>query len=116
MATYLSSTKMAELPQLLDFRPFDPVEFLPVTGSYDFHNNCSMSFKKFLYDQLSQQHGAHDAVRILNYERNFKRDYRSILSNCDLSSVKDRLQVSYLEGLRRFFSGQTGDLLLEQVS
>ena len=107
---------LAELPQLLEIHPFDLIEVIPYLGAYDFHNDCLASVKRFTLDRLAEEYGIQDAARILNRDRNFRRDYRDLMSWINASTIKDRLHDSYLRGTRRFFNGLPGDPLMEVAS
>jgi hypothetical protein len=96
-----------ELPQLQDFRPFDSLEIVDVGSNYDFHNDLQCSFRKYIFNSLAQDYGAHEAVRILNAKRNFKRDFAPLTLNTD--SLRELLQNSYERSTRRFFENRYSD-------
>lgn len=66
------------------------------------------SRKRFLLDRLTDEYGHQEAIRIVNYDRNFKRDYGSIVR--DSSAIKDKLNQSYKEGITRFFDNKCADV------
>jgi hypothetical protein len=103
---------LLQLPELLDFRPFEKLEIIESAPVYDFHNDTVNSRKKLLFDTLSKDYGLHDAVRILNKGRNFRRDYEG-LAFASTSDIKQRLQESYIDGVQRFFANQEADLRIE---
>jgi hypothetical protein len=100
---------LVELSQLLDYRPFDPLQIIETETVYDFHNDTENSRKRYLLDKLSNDYGRHDAIRILNKGRNYSRDYRHIAFT-DTENVKARLHDSYLDGLHKFFANEQADL------
>jgi hypothetical protein len=75
---------------------------------YDFHNEAEDPLKRFLFNKLSAGQGMQEAVRIPNHSRNFKQDYQSVA--CDRMEIKEKLNKSYLDGVRRFFNNEGADV------
>jgi hypothetical protein len=97
----------SELSLLKDLRPFDSLEILDVGSGYDFHNELDTSLRRYTFNQLAADYGAHEAARILNGKRNFKRDFDPLTLNTE--SLRELLQESYLRSIRRFFDNQYSD-------
>ncbi len=100
-------THLSELPELLETRPFDSLEFFEAPHTYDFRNDPTDSLKRHQFNHLVGDYGAHETARILNGLRHFKRDYGQL--QIDGAAVKEVLQESYLAGLDRFFANQCAD-------
>jgi hypothetical protein len=103
---------LLQLPELLDFKPFERLEIMEGAPCYDFHNDTMNSRKKFLFDSLNKDYGLQNTIRILNKGRNFSRDYGEIVST-NTTDIKKRLQDSYIDGIQRFFSNQEADSRIE---
>jgi hypothetical protein len=99
---------LSQFRELLEYRPFEKIEFLETDRIYDFHNDTKNSRKQFLLDRLTDEYGRQEAIRIVNRDRNFKRDYENIIVNS--SEVRERLQQSYRDGVTRFFKNQSADV------
>ncbi len=99
--------RLSQLPDLFDYRPFDSLEFLDTDKYYDFHNQTVEACKKFLLDQLAATCGGHEAARILNKGRHFKREFSEILITGN--SIKADLQNSYTQGLQLLFDNKCPD-------
>lgn len=95
---------VSDLDGLLDVDPFEGIEILGSSEVYDFHNDPKESKKRFLFNKLSKELSAQEASRILNVDRNFKRDFVPLLTSGD--EIKGQLQESYRDGIRRFFANQ----------
>jgi hypothetical protein len=96
----------SELPILEDCRPFRSLEFLDGTPYYDFRTDDLMSgtapsVRRLTYDALVQKVGAHDAVRILNVQRHFKRDYTPLF--LDNSKLRYRIESAFKQSINQFF-------------
>ena len=98
----------SEIEAIADVHPFETVQIVDTPEIYDFLNDPSGSLKNFIYHHLAEQYSGHQAIRILNHNRNFVRDFKPCL--IDVSDLKKRLQASYLHGIRRFFSNQASDV------
>ena len=98
---------LLDLSQLRDVRPFDSLEILDVGDSYDFHNDRAESLKRYSFNYLAQDYGAHEARRILNGNGNFKRDFAPLTQNTD--DVREFLQDSFSWSMRLFFGNQFSD-------
>jgi hypothetical protein len=105
---------LSEFYGLLDYQPFDKIEVLDVREFYDFHNEPADSLKRFLFNRLSAEQGTKEAIRILNHWRNFKRDYGPI--TCNRMEIKEKLNESYLDGVRRFFNNEGADVRYRYVA
>ena len=99
---------LSQLQAISTIRPFDLLEVYESPEVYDFHNYPLESTRRFTLNRLSAELGNHDAIRVLNAHRNFARDYRPLAF--EISGVKERLQESYAEGVRRFFANQRSDV------
>ncbi len=99
--------RLSQLPELFDYKPFDSLEFLDTDKYYDFHNQTVESCNKFSFDQLAAIMGSHEAARILNKGRHFKREFSKILITG--KSIKADLQNSYLQGLQLLFENKCPD-------
>ena len=98
----------SELPTLMNLRPFDDLQLLETSVAFDFRTDPVGATKLFTFQKLSEEFGRHDAIRILNANRNFIRDYKKhLVAGAD---VKERLQNSYLESTQRFFNNQRSDV------
>jgi hypothetical protein len=100
--------RIFEIDRLLEYRPFDAIEILSTNEVYDFHNDTRRSTKRFLFDQLARRYGRHEAIRILNFHRNFRRDYDGIVE--DNQAIKDRLNRSFRAGVQLFFENRGADI------
>jgi hypothetical protein len=96
-----------DLPLLKDIRPFENVEILDVGDNYDFHYEPNTSLWRYMFNRLAEDYGAHEAARILNTNRNFKRDIGPLTLNTD--KVRELLQDSYVRSMRLFFENQFSD-------
>jgi hypothetical protein len=103
-----SISYLSELYGLLDYQPFERIQVLDMREVYDFHNEPEDSLRRFLFNRLSAEQGTQEAVRILNHSRNFKRNYRSLA--CDRTEIKEKLNESYLDGVRKFFNNEGADV------
>ena len=99
---------LSELPELLDYEPFEKIELLDTPEFYDFDNDFRAAKNQLIYNKLIEEYGAHEAARILNKGRHFKRDYRPALLEND--QLKKEIQDSYLLGVERFFNNQGADV------
>ena len=99
---------LSELPELLEIQPFDQLQFTEPSPGYDFRADPVASRKRYLYDSLAEDYGAHEAARILNRSRHFKRDVAPLLMPA--AGVKEQLHRSYLAGVARFLDGQCADI------
>ncbi len=104
----LPITYLSQFPELLEYRPFEKIEILETDRIYDFHNDTENSCKRFQLNGLTDSYGRQEAIRILNHNRNFKRDYGAIVT--DASEIKERLHQSYIDGVTRFFNNQCADV------
>jgi hypothetical protein len=96
-----------DLPLLNDLRPFDSLEIIDVGSCYDFHNETDASLKRYTFNRLADDYGAHEATRILNSKRNFKRDFGPLVF--DTETLRELLQASYAQSTRRFFDERYAD-------
>lgn len=101
-----------DLPKLLQYEPFADLQILRTSEAYDFHTNPKDSLKRFSFNELAKKYGSHEAAKIMNSQRNFKRDFTPFLLNS--SEIKRELQRSYLEGVQAFFNNQQADSLLRR--
>jgi hypothetical protein len=99
---------LSELPELLDIEPFEKIELLDTPEFYDFDSDFKTAKNQIIYTKLIEDYGAHEAARILNKGRHFKRDFRPAL--IDNEKLKMEIQESYLLGVERFFNNQGADV------
>ncbi len=98
---------LSELPELLEIRPFDTLEFYETPHCYDFRHDPTDTLKRYQFNHLADDYGAHEAARIFNAQRHFKRDFRQL--EVEAGALKEQLQDSYLSGVDRFFNNQCAD-------
>jgi len=100
--------RISEIDRLQEYRPFDQVEILTTTEVYDFHNDTKNSTRLFLLNRLTDEYSRQEAIRIVNYQRNFGRDYGAIVA--DDAEIKERLNESFRAGIQMFFENKGADV------
>lgn len=96
----------SELPMLEECRPFQQLEFIEGKPYYDFRTDSAVmeSVRGLAYEALVARLGAHDAVRVLNSQRNFARDYKPLLLNN--GKLRERIEEAYTSSIVRFFDNK----------
>ena len=102
--------RFSRLTELLDFKPFESLEFIESEEIYDFHQDRKKSSKLFLFNKLKEDYGLSEAYRILNQDRNFRRDFRDLTKG--LPDIKSRIHQSFEDGIQNFFENRLSDLTL----
>ena len=93
---------LSELPQLLDLRPFDRLQFLKVRNQA--WSDPTLVDKAKLLSRMVTIHGCQKAFLQLNNSRNFWKTFKEVVS-VDANS-KEKLQQSYLWDLKRFLTSE----------
>ena len=99
---------LSQLEKLLDYKPFDSLQFLEASTDYDFRTDSTSSKNRYLFNNLQKDYGTQEAIRILNRNRHFKRDIAPFL--LEQHTIKRELQESYLSGVRSFLSNQGAEI------
>jgi hypothetical protein len=97
--------KLIDIPRLLpDCHPFASIEFKEVPQYYDYKADFDGSFARRMFQTLSQDVGAQEAIAYLNRNRNFARNFRAIV--IDNKALKREIEESFSKSCARLLSGK----------
>lgn len=89
--------KLSEISKLANLEPFHELQFFSVSSQ---NMSTQRAARQASLEDLVRHVGMHQAIRSLNEDRHFKRDYQGILQ--PVPEIREQLQRAFLEGVKRF--------------